>query len=64
MDGGSGDVLYCQYSVCEVKTMIAFTCTAEEALAKLRRGNEAFLTRETPLGDGKAASRGRSPMPS
>lgn len=31
--------------------MIAFTCTAEEALAKLRRGNEAFLTRETPLGD-------------
>ncbi len=31
--------------------MIAFTCTAEEALAKLRRGNEAFFTRETPLGD-------------
>lgn len=31
--------------------MISFTCTAEEALAKLRRGNEAFLTRETPLGD-------------
>ena len=31
--------------------MIPFTCTAEEALAKLRRGNEAFLTRETPLGD-------------
>ena len=31
--------------------MIPFTCTAEEALAKLRHGNEAFLTRETPLGD-------------